>query len=533
MTELEKIENSIRALRKNRIHADFPDDGIISANLLLNSLSENIPDAESSIALFLGDCYDKKGNKEESKKLYKKVFHDSTRRNNEVYIAYALSELAKQQLECGNFFMAIGDSQRAYEILAASPKIDSYFLNLSLVILATSLMAVGDTERAILFYTKGIQLNEEQKDYHWLFYIVHNLSEIYLTIRNFTESIYFAEESLRYGTLMQNPTMLTKALMRLASIKIEMEEIEEVKQILIKIDQVKSSDPILQGTLNMVIGKVRQKEKFLDEAIAEYKKAAVIFSQYGKLDLEVNSLIHQSEVLIFQEKFNDAEQILLKCREMSLQSKNLYGLLSSNESLAKVYKLFGDHAKALDYYEQFYENEKRQFTEESDKRLKLLQVQFDVEKKKGEAELYKLKSEQFERELSNKTIYLVRQTELLAKFRDDLRLVVREGKTAEDVVRGLKVRLKELPCSSIDWEQYDEQFRTVHPHFRDNLLERYPGLTEMETKVCSLIRIDLTSKSIGRLLCLTERNIENHRYRIRKKMNLALEQNLQEVLKEI
>jgi hypothetical protein len=32
------------------------------------------------------------------------------------------------------------------------------------------------------------------------------------------------------------------------------------------------------------------------------------------------------------------------------------------------------------------------------------------------------------------------------------------------------------------------------------------------------------------MLCLSERNIENHRYRIRQKMELSREQNLHEVL---
>ncbi|MFI5264938.1 MAG: helix-turn-helix transcriptional regulator, partial [Candidatus Kapaibacterium sp.] len=66
----------------------------------------------------------------------------------------------------------------------------------------------------------------------------------------------------------------------------------------------------------------------------------------------------------------------------------------------------------------------------------------------------------------------------------------------------------------------------AHPEFRLKLLELYSDLTKMELRICTLIRMNLKSDDISRLTCLSERNIENHRYRIRKKMKLVKEQDL-------
>jgi DNA-binding NarL/FixJ family response regulator len=43
----------------------------------------------------------------------------------------------------------------------------------------------------------------------------------------------------------------------------------------------------------------------------------------------------------------------------------------------------------------------------------------------------------------------------------------------------------------------------------------------MELKVCALPKLKLTSADIGKLLCISERSVEGHRYHIRKKMRLA------------
>ena len=137
-----------------------------------------------------------------------------------------------------------------------------------------------------------------------------------------------------------------------------------------------------------------------------------------------------------------------------------------------------------------------------------------------------MKKAQLERELANTTLQLLTQTELLAEFREGILNVVRKAPPTEPIVKDLKEKLKVLPCKSIDWDKFEAQFKAAHPEFTLKLKEIYPDLTKMEVRICTLIRMNLKSTDISRLTCLTERNIENHRYRIRKKMKLETEQDL-------
>ena len=51
-------------------------------------------------------------------------------------------------------------------------------------------------------------------------------------------------------------------------------------------------------------------------------------------------------------------------------------------------------------------------------------------------------------------------------------------------------------------------------------------MASTELKICALLKANLATKDIANLLYLSERTVENHRYRIRKKMGLGVDANL-------
>lgn len=62
--------------------------------------------------------------------------------------------------------------------------------------------------------------------------------------------------------------------------------------------------------------------------------------------------------------------------------------------------------------------------------------------------------------------------------------------------------------------------------FTELLRQNCPTLSLAEQKVCALLRINLNTKEIARILSISERTVENHRFRIRKKFGLSSSDNL-------
>jgi DNA-binding NarL/FixJ family response regulator len=125
-----------------------------------------------------------------------------------------------------------------------------------------------------------------------------------------------------------------------------------------------------------------------------------------------------------------------------------------------------------------------------------------------------------EHEITSQAIHLAAQTDLLDRFRNDLRHITREIDEPIAALKKIKEKLKELPCKSIDWTKFEAQFNQVHPEFKAKLAEKYPELTQMEQRIAAMVRMDLNSATIARLFCVTERAVEFHRLNLRKKLGL-------------
>ncbi|MEY4703379.1 MAG: hypothetical protein RIR96_1276, partial [Bacteroidota bacterium] len=58
------------------------------------------------------------------------------------------------------------------------------------------------------------------------------------------------------------------------------------------------------------------------------------------------------------------------------------------------------------------------------------------------------------------------------------------------------------------------------------LKETYPTISPNEIKLCTYLRMNLSTKEIAQLMNISVRGVEIGRYRLRKKLGLATEVNL-------
>jgi tetratricopeptide (TPR) repeat protein/DNA-binding CsgD family transcriptional regulator len=131
------------------------------------------------------------------------------------------------------------------------------------------------------------------------------------------------------------------------------------------------------------------------------------------------------------------------------------------------------------------------------------------------------------REMTAATLSLVQKSELLDEVRQQLCALVNASDTYSDaMVQPLLEDIAQNNGVDESWQIFEQQFDQVHRDFMHRLAERFHALTPMELKICTLTRIGLSAKEVGRLLHVSERNVQNHRYRLRKKLSLSSEDNL-------
>lgn len=81
--------------------------------------------------------------------------------------------------------------------------------------------------------------------------------------------------------------------------------------------------------------------------------------------------------------------------------------------------------------------------------------------------------------------------------------------------------------------EYQQKIDTLNNEFYSNLLHQYPNLTQNELRLCSLLKLDLTSKEIAQIQNIELKSVYINRSRLRKKMGLAPEADLGNALKEL
>lgn len=135
-------------------------------------------------------------------------------------------------------------------------------------------------------------------------------------------------------------------------------------------------------------------------------------------------------------------------------------------------------------------------------------------------------------ELATATMHLVQKNEILTKIRSELTKIKGVSGEADRVKKiGNLIRLIEYDLQiDKDWEQFAYHFDQVHRDFLKRLSEEFPQLTPTDHRLCAYLRMNLSSKEIAPLMNISVRGVETGRYRLRKKMDLDHDVNLNEFM---
>ncbi|HET9135099.1 MAG TPA: LuxR C-terminal-related transcriptional regulator [Candidatus Kapabacteria bacterium] len=350
-----------------------------------------------------------------------------------------------------------------------------------------------------------------------------SLSEIYLANGQASEALEICRNAISSATEDKSTRM--RLHIRECTILLELNRISDIFLILKSIsnDLEDYPNPTNEGSIKIIVGKAYRIEKKYLNSQKEFEQALQIYNKNGNPKLIINALQQLVELFIEINEYLKAWNLLNEAKEIAVKSNYQYGITASLELSVELYQKQGEFDKALTAFREFYDMKQKMLSQQAERRMELLRIEHQVKQKEQEAELYRLKSEQLEKQLMDKTSHLVSQAESMSRFRDDLKKILIEAKDPIAGLREVKGKLKDIPQIAVDWDEYDRNFSAVHPQFKQTILDRYPDLTPTEMKVCTLLRMELSSKEIAHLLTVDERSIENYRYKLRKKFKLEKE----------
>ncbi len=139
-----------------------------------------------------------------------------------------------------------------------------------------------------------------------------------------------------------------------------------------------------------------------------------------------------------------------------------------------------------------------------------------------------------ERELADFTLNMIQKN----RFLEELEEVIKncKKKLNGEAPGAFSQLLKAITINRStekDWNDFKKYFGNVHKEFFDKIKETYPSLTPGDLRHCALLKMNLSLKESAEILGVDPNSIKMARYRMKRKMGLAEEDNLGEVVAKV
>ncbi|MDV7186031.1 tetratricopeptide repeat protein [Lutibacter sp. TH_r2] len=157
-----------------------------------------------------------------------------------------------------------------------------------------------------------------------------------------------------------------------------------------------------------------------------------------------------------------------------------------------------------------YKSEKRILTEKQKLRLQ------------KQNEILELKN----KELTESALRLIEKDEFIASMKK--KLSNNNDEIDINVVKRMLKSIQGTPNSN--WKEFEARFTTINQSFYKKLKENFPQLSQTDQKICALVKLNFSSKDMSKLLGISVESVHTSRYRLRKKLELNRNDNLEEFI---
>ena len=135
--------------------------------------------------------------------------------------------------------------------------------------------------------------------------------------------------------------------------------------------------------------------------------------------------------------------------------------------------------------------------------------------------------------MTENALFITRRNELSEAIIEDLRHINKDTRNEYSVtIMSAISKLRNL-IESQEFKEFEIRFENEHNKFKERILSLHPDLSPNEIKLCTFLRLNMSSKEISEITKQSLRALETARSRMRKKLGLKRQDNLVQYLHNI
>lgn len=166
----------------------------------------------------------------------------------------------------------------------------------------------------------------------------------------------------------------------------------------------------------------------------------------------------------------------------------------------------------------------------------------EEQKLAAEKEIILLKNERLQTDMKHKneelataTYHIIQKNKFLNSLKQEFSSMIHGTKNdvlASELKRIIRKIDRDIQNEN-NWEVFDRYFDEVHQEFHARLKRIHPELTPGDLRLCSYLKMNVSTKEIAPLMNISFRGVEISRYRLRKKLKLERSVNITDYLMQI
>ena len=306
--------------------------------------------------------------------------------------AYGMRTLGACQLQLSRYQEALNNSLAAVKLLEALG--DRHSVNRVLNIIGNIYRHLGDYDKASEYYFSVLRTSQELHDDLMVASAYNNLGNLYHALNDLKAALEYYSQGLELFERLGESKFYDVTLMNVAGIHRTMGDLgrslENYSRALELME--KHGDSYNQAAALTNMGYVYLDLGEKAEAQNSWERALALAQRTSNAEAEISARVNLAGLLLLDRRTDMALQQLDTAMAVAQDHESQHSLREILSQYIKAHEQAGDYRQALAHYRRFHELEQNLLNAQKEERVRNLQISYEVEQARKEAEIYRLQN---------------------------------------------------------------------------------------------------------------------------------------------
>lgn len=257
-----------------------------------------------------------------------------------------------------------------------------------------------------------------------------------------------------------------------------------------------------------------------------YLKKALPLASTGKYPIrqKAMALITFGNLYTEKKEYEKALDYYLQSLAVSQKMNSSTDIREAYKTISRTYNFLNDKEKALEYYSKYSLLSDKIVSDE--KKALGIAVEKSIQEKEDEKNKFYLI-------ICILVIlflligYFIRR-KYIQKHNESKEIIEEKSIETDELKKKINVSFDEVTkLAKTNDPFFLTRFKEVYSEFYESLITQHPNITNHDVKFCAYLKLDLSSKEIAQYENITLRAVETKKYRLKKKLELPADTDLQ------